>query len=129
ERERESFEGEEEEGRQWWSALEWTRRAEKSSLPWRQCRRRPRPVSSSPCCGGSASACKDSGGQPPALFSLAKDSGAMLAVYEGFCDLQQAPFPHLKIQSLCSKPDLHRSRRFPRLIDLKLNFLQAFHRP
>ncbi|CAL9093718.1 unnamed protein product, partial [Musa textilis] len=76
-RERESFEGEEEVGKQWWSAFECTRRAEKSSLPWRQCRRRTRPVSSSPCCAGSASACKDSGGQPPALFSLASLRGLL----------------------------------------------------
>ncbi|RWW38456.1 hypothetical protein BHE74_00056304 [Ensete ventricosum] len=31
----------------------------------------------------------DSGGQPAAVFSLAKELDAMLAVYEGFCNLKQ----------------------------------------
>ncbi|CAL9774711.1 unnamed protein product [Musa acuminata subsp. burmannicoides] len=39
--------------------------------------------------GGSAAAAKDPGGQPVAVFSVAKELDAMLAVYEGFCNLKQ----------------------------------------
>ncbi|CAL9197806.1 unnamed protein product [Musa hybrid cultivar] len=39
--------------------------------------------------GGSAAAAKDPGGQPVAVLSVAKELDAMLAVYEGFCNLKQ----------------------------------------
>ncbi|RWW09552.1 hypothetical protein GW17_00026961 [Ensete ventricosum] len=39
--------------------------------------------------GGSAAAARDPGGQPVAMFSVAKELDAMLAVYEGFCNLKQ----------------------------------------